>query len=67
MMAKEKTKTDYLEIPEAMEIDGFKVKALFTANTNVSYDFDKKKHIIIKKNGRKYIVVNCDYVLIELE
>ena len=66
-MAKEKTKTDYLEIIEAMEIDGFKVEKLFTANTNVAYDWDKKKHIIIKKHGRKYIVVNCDYVLIELE
>ncbi len=66
-MAKEKTKTEYLEILEAMEIDGFNVKKLFTANTNVSYDWDKKKHIIIKKHGRKYIVVNCDYILIELE
>ena len=65
-MAKEKTKAEYLEIPEAMEIDGFKVKKLFTANTNAAYDWDKKEHLIIKKNGRKYIVVNCDYVLIEL-
>ncbi len=66
-MAKEKTKTDYLEIIPTMENDGFKVKKLSTANTNVSYDWDKKEHIIIKKNGRKYIVVHCDYVLIELE
>ena len=63
-MAKEKT--DYMEIIPTMENDGFKVKKLFTANTNLAYDWDKREHIITKKHGRKYIVVNCDYVLIEL-
>ena len=57
----------YLEIIPTMENDGFKVKSLYTANTNVAYDFDKEKYIIIRKHGRKYIKVNCDYVLIELE
>ena len=62
-MAKEKT--DYIEIIPTMEQAGFKVKKLFTATTNIAYDWDKRKHIITKKNGGKYIVVNCDYVLFE--
>lgn len=64
-MAKEKN--DYLEIVPFMKDSGIEVKKVFTANTRVAYDWDKKKHRIMSKNGNKFIMVRCDFVLIEIE
>ena len=64
-MAKEKT--DYIELLPFVEEKGLKVKCLYTANTNVASDWNLSKYVIINEHGRKYIVVNCDHVLIELE
>lgn len=61
-----KKRTCYIDIIPIMENDGLKVKKLFTANTRVACDWDKKKHKIIHRKGSKFLGVNRDYVLLEI-
>lgn len=64
-MAKEKT--DYLEVVPFIEEKGFKVKAVWTGNTILPFDFDKNEYEIIERNGFKYMRVQCSCLRLELE
>jgi len=58
---------EYIEVVPNIEAEGFKVKALYAANCRLPYDFDKKIYQIIEKNGNKFMMVKCDYLMAEIE
>ena len=64
-MAKEKN--EYIELIPFVEDNGVKIKRVLTANTRLPYDFDKSEYQIMRRHGSKFIMVKCDFVLLEIE
>lgn len=67
-MAKEKKK-DLILMPivELVEGYGYKVNTVYAANSWMPYDWDKKEYKTKLVYGKKWLRVECDYVVLELE
>ncbi len=66
-MAKEKESLDLLELIPAIEGNGLKIKRLYSANTKIPYSYRTEKYSFIEKGDTKFMIVRCDYIMLEID
>ena len=67
MTAKEPYKISLLDLISFIEGNGVKIKCVYSANTKIPFSYRTGKYSFIEKGGTKWMMVRCDYIMLEID